>query len=283
MDLGTIVGVIGGITLLVLAIVTKASIMVFVDIGSLLIVLGGTSAAILIAFSLKDVFNTAKVVKKIFFNQQIDLNKIIRDFTNYALIIRKDGARKLEKLKIEDRFVKKALQLICDGASEEHILKILTIDKDSTLDRHRIGQELMETAGELFPAFGMVGTMIGLVIMLLNLTDPSAIGPAMAMALITTFYGAVFANLFAIPAAKKLEQRSKNELTQKDLIIQGTLSLKRAENPRIMEDKLQGFLHPGSSKERRKSDNADTPPKGMPGQKKPSSRRPAVKGKNGFV
>ncbi len=277
MDLGSVIGVVGGIILILVAIVSKASLTVFIDPASFFIVMGGTAAAILIAFSLKDVLNTAKVVRKVFFHQEADMDKLVKDFVNYAAIIRKDGAQKLEKLETPDRFVKKSLQLIADGASEEHIQKILTIDKDATLERHRIGQELMETAGDLFPAFGMVGTMIGLVIMLINLSDPSAIGPAMSVALITTFYGAVLANLFAIPMAKKLEQRSNSELTQKDLIIQGTLSLRRAENPRILEDKLQGFLYPGAKANDKKTAKTAPPPKGKPGQKPPVAHRPAAK------
>ena len=258
MDLGTVIGVISGIALLVISIMVNASITVFLDLPSFLIVFGGATAATLIAFSLKDVLNTFQVLKKIFTHQAIDLNKIIKDFVEYAAIIRKDGPQKLEKLPVEDRFVKKALQLISDGATEEHINMILSIDKDAMMERHRTGQDILETMGDLFPAFGMVGTMIGLVIMLLNLSDPSSIGPSMAIALITTFYGAVFANLIAIPAAKKLEQRSKNELTEKELIIQATISLSKAENPRMMEEKLRGFLHPGAIK--RKGLSEEAPP-----------------------
>ncbi len=244
MDLGTVIGIASGIILLLASILMNAGLSNFIDIPSLLVVVGGSAAAILISFSLKDTLNTIAVIKKVFFHQESDVNKIVQDFVGFAAIIRKDGPQKLEKVPTDDPLIKKALQLIADGASEENIDQILTIEKDAMYDRHSIGRELMEAAGDYLPAFGMIGTMIGLVVMLLNLDDPSTIGPSMSVALITTFYGAVFANLFAIPIAKKLEQRSKGEMLNLDLVIQGAIALRKAENPRVMEEKLLGYIHP---------------------------------------
>ena len=244
MDFATIIGVVSGLGLVLSAILLKASITNFVDVAGIFIVFGGTTAAILNSFPLASVLNAFKSSVKIFFAYQINYVAILREMLILSRLARKDGPLALEKHKTADHFLKKGLALVADGTKGKVLREILILERDALEERHAETQIILEKMGELAPAWGMVGTLIGLVIMLLNLSDPSTIGPAMAVALLTTFYGALWANFILLPAATKLEQRTKKEMLKNTLIIETLISIAENENVRILQERLLGALPP---------------------------------------
>jgi len=246
MDIATFIGVIASFGLLVSAIMLGSSLTAFIDIPSMLIVIGGTVCATMINYPLRDVIRTIKVVQKAFFAKNLTFGEIIASFVNYASRARKEGILALEAMlpEIQDDFLKKGLQLTIDGLEPASITEILETEISFIEDRHRLGAEMFQTMGTFAPAFGMIGTLIGLVQMLQSMDDPSSIGPAMAVALITTFYGACLANILFLPISGKLKFRSREENLVKEMIHQGIISLSRGDNPRIIEQKLHSFLPP---------------------------------------
>ena len=244
MDLGTIIGVIAGLALVLSAIMLKASVVNFIDVSSFLIVFGGTTAATLVAYPLASVINALKISIKIFFGHRIDYTATLQEMMKVASLARKEGPLALEKYKTEDPFLKKGLGLVADGTKGQTLASILILERDTMEERHAESQAILEKMGELAPAWGMIGTLIGLVIMLLNLDDPSSIGPAMAVALLTTFYGALWANFILLPAASKLELRTGRELININLMIETLVSISETENPRLLQERLLGFLPP---------------------------------------
>lgn len=244
MDLATIIGVIAGIGLVLGSIMLKASIINFIDPASILIVFGGTVSATLISFPLKSVINAMKTSIKIIFGHKIDYIVTLQEMMKIANMARKDGVLALEKYKSDNPFLKKGLGLVADGTKGEVIVSIMSLERDTMVERHEESQSILDKMGELAPAWGMIGTLIGLVIMLLNLSDPSSIGPAMAVALLTTFYGALWANFMLLPASSKLEQRTKRELLNTNLMIETLNSIAEQENPRLLQERLIGFLPP---------------------------------------
>jgi len=246
MDIATFIGTIATFALLVSAIMMATSIGAFVSIPSLLIVLGGTICATMINYPLQDVIRSIKIVQKAFFAKTLTVGEIIANFVNYASKARKEGILALEGTipEIQDDFLKKGLQLTIDGLEPQSITDIMETEIAWIEDRHRLGAEIFQTMGTFAPAFGMIGTLIGLVAMLQSMEDPSTIGPSMAVALITTFYGAVLANVLFLPIAGKLKARSKEETLVKEMILHGIISLSRGDNPRIIEQKLHSFLPP---------------------------------------
>jgi len=246
MDIATFIGVIASAMLLVMAILMGSSLTIFINIPSVLIVMGGTICATMINYPLKDVIRSISVAKNAFFARTLTFGEIIANFVNYANKARKEGILALEASlpEIDDEFLKKGLQLTIDGLEPQSITDILETEIAFIEDRHRLGAEMFQTMGTFAPAFGMIGTLIGLVQMLQKMDDPSSIGPAMAVALITTFYGAVLANVIFLPMAGKLRTRSKEESLVKEMILHGVISLSRGDNPRIIEQKLHSFLPP---------------------------------------
>lgn len=246
MDLATLIGVVAAFSLLVISILMGSGLGLFINIPSILIVMGGTIFATMINYPLKDVIRSISVAKNAFFAKSLTFGEIIANFVNYANKARKEGILALESTlpEIEDEFLKKGLQLTIDGLEPQAITDILETEIAFIEDRHRLGAEMFQTMGTFAPAFGMIGTLIGLVQMLQQMSDPSSIGPAMAVALITTFYGAVLANVLFLPIAGKLKTRSKEETLVKEMILQGIIALSRGDNPRIIEQKLHSFLPP---------------------------------------
>ncbi len=244
MDLGTIIGVVLGTGLVMFAIMLKASLMNFIDPSSIFIVFGGTFAATLNSYPLTSVTTALKTSIQIFFGHRIDFIETLKEMLKIAMMARKEGPLALEKYKTDDAFLKKGLGLVADGTKGPVLQQILELERDATEERHQESQLVLEKMGELAPAWGMIGTLIGLVIMLLNLSDPSTIGPAMAVALLTTFYGALWANFYLIPAATKLEQRTKREILKLNLIVETLISISDSENPRLLQERLLGFLPP---------------------------------------
>ncbi len=244
MDLGTVAGLVFGIVLIVTAIFLGGSISAFVDIPSVLIVIGGSLATTFIRFNLRDVLGSMSVAMNAFFAKTKAPQEIIKELVNLSNIARKEGLLKLEKQPIDDPFLKKAIMYCVDGHEADFIQDVMEKEIDLTLERHSLGKGIFDAIGDAAPAFGMIGTLVGLVNMLGNMSDPSSIGPAMAVALLTTLYGAIMANLIALPIADKLKRRSQEEELNKRLVLEGVLGLQKGLNPRVLEELLKTFLPP---------------------------------------
>jgi chemotaxis protein MotA len=246
MDLATVAGVLSAFGLVLAAIVMGGGMESFIDVPSMLIVMGGTVGATLINFPLKNVLGVVKVVKNAFFAKAVSVPDVIGKFVEFATKARREGILALESSmnEVDDKFLAKGLQLTIDGLEPKSIEEILETEIDHVRSRHSLGADILMTMGTFAPALGMIGTLIGLVQMLQNMSDPSKIGPAMAVALLTTFYGAVMANILFNPLAGKLRNRSKEEILVKELMLNGILAIARGDNPRIIEQKLHSFIPP---------------------------------------
>lgn len=248
MDKATVIGIVAGSLILLAAVLLGGSAGLFVNVPSVLIVLGGTVATALIRFSMADAVNSIKVALNAFFVKLSVPQEIIGEIVSLANIARKNGLIVLEQQPIRDPFLKKAIMYCVDGHEAEFIEEVLKREVSLTVERHEVGQGLFKGMGDAAPAFGMIGTLVGLVQMLANMEDASKIGPAMAVALLTTLYGAVLANLFFIPLADKLSLRSQEEERNRKLIIEGVLGILKGLNPRVMEEFLETFLPPRERK-----------------------------------
>ena len=218
----------------------------FIDPPSFLITMGGMFAAILITYPMKTMKTMMKVTMKVFFGSSPDLAILYSEITEMASVARRDGILALEEriANLENPFLKQGLQMMVDGNPPEIISAILKKDIETMEDRHFIGNSLFKNMGAYAPAFGMVGTLIGLVQMLQDLSDPAALGVGMATALITTLYGAFFANLFFIPMAAKLFERSAEESLMKNMLLEGVLAIHAGDSPRIVGDKMLVYMEP---------------------------------------
>jgi chemotaxis protein MotA len=250
MDISTLLGLLLGTFFIVLAIlldgwdVKPENLKLFINVPSILIVFGGTLSTMFIRFSFGATFGIFGIVKHALFHSLPDSAEIIKEFTQLAQIARKDGLLALERVTIEDPFMAKGINYCVDGAETDQIKNILTTEIQYMKNRHEGGRQLLKALEISAPAFGMIGTLIGLVNMLANMDDPKSIGPAMAVAILTTLYGAVIANLIAIPLNDKLEALSGNEFDQKLLIIEGIIGINTGQNPRMLEESLYSFISP---------------------------------------
>jgi chemotaxis protein MotA len=244
MDLATVIGLMGGMGLVLSAIILGGSAIMFINIPGILIVVGGTIATCFIKFSMGDVINTIKVVLKAFLVKMDAPEKIVTDMVSFSKIAKKEGLIALEGENIENEFATKALRYLADGYDEEIISDILNKDIALTTQRHKTGQNIFKGMGASAPAFGMIGTLIGLVQMLANMSEPSAIGPAMAVALLTTLYGALMANLFCLPLADKLALRCQQEQESRSIIREAAIGICQAVSPMILEESLKIYLRP---------------------------------------
>lgn len=248
MDIATIIGIVGGLILLSFGILSTkgGSLAMFVDLPSILITCGGAACATLINFPLRDLGNLWRVILRAFKEERTDPQKLIADFRRYADVARRDGILALENVahEIKDPFLVRGIQLAVDGTDPELIQTMMRTELDYIQDRHNRGIRVLKQIATYAPSFGMIGTLIGLVIMLANLSDPSKIGPSMAVAIITTFYGAIISYLIATPIAEKLTIRHNEEALVKEMMIKGVMSLQSGDNPRIVEQKLKIFLSP---------------------------------------
>ena len=245
MDLATIAGIFSGIFLIMTALFLGGGIGTFFNIPSMMIVVGGTIAATLINFPLDQVIATMKVARKVIKAKEENHINTIKQFIQLSILARKDGPLALEKQSenMANPFIKKGLTLISDGVLDSKGLDdFLKLQNIAIQQRHKIGQEVFKAMGRWAPAFGMIGTLIGLVQMLSTMEDPKTIGPKMAVALLTTFYGALIANLFCLPMAGKLKQRTDQEILINMLIAEGLKGLQGGMNPRLLEEKLKTFL-----------------------------------------
>jgi chemotaxis protein MotA len=245
-DLSTVVGLILAFGLVAAAVISGGNLMDFVDTPSVLIVIGGTFATTLVNFPLPTVLGIGGVVKNAFFNTSLSPLDTVSTLVSFAERARREGILALEGSmdEIEDDFIRSGLRLAVDGVEPELIKDILQTELAFIEDRHRTGQSILTYMGSASPAMGMIGTLVGLVQMLGNLEDASTIGPSMAIALLTTLYGAMMANLAFIPLAGKLKARSSDEILLKEVAIEGVMSIQAGDNPRILEQKLLAFLAP---------------------------------------
>ncbi len=247
MDPGALIGLIIGGGLILVSIMMGggiAGVFGYIDIPSILIVFGGTLAAILVRYPIPAVIGAIGVAKKTVFVKIGTAEEEIKRLIEYCRISRREGLLGLEKEieKIKDAFLIKAVRLLVDGSDSDTVRGILGTEIDNIRQRHSAGKGILEFAGLMAPAFGMVGTLIGLVDMLKKLDDPSKIGAGMAVALITTFYGVVIANLVCMPMSGRLDTLSKKEVFVKEIIMEGVISIQRGDSPMVVEERLKAFL-----------------------------------------
>ncbi len=245
-DAMTVLGAFSGIFLITMAIATQGNLIMFWNPASIMITVGGSFAALLINFNINQIKLVFKVVKQAFFEKKRNFRETIDFFNNMSQKARREGLLALEDdlEEVEEPFLKKGLQMVVDGMEPELIKEILQAEIEAQSERHKVGQELFRSWGGLAPAIGMIGTLIGLIQMLADLDDPDAIGPGMAVALLTTFYGALLANLVLIPIAGKLAIRSNEEIQEKETMLEGIIAIQEGMNPRVLEDKLKAFIPP---------------------------------------
>lgn len=249
MDLATLIGLIGAIGIVLAAILTGGSALVFVNIPSILIVLGGTVMVVMMKFSLQQFFGAFGVAARAFTFKLENPEELIEEVVNLSNVSRKEGMLALESVEVNSESLKMGIQMLVDGNEHEVIRSVMTKDMQQTIDRHSWGAKVFSSTGDVAPAMGMIGTLIGLVQMLSAMDDPKSIGPAMAVALLTTLYGAMLANMVALPIADKLNLRKADEGRIKAMCIDAVLAIQEGQNPRIIESMLQTYLDPKKRKE----------------------------------
>lgn len=243
MDFATIAGIIAGVTVVVLAMLTGGQIMQFVDLPSTLIVIGGTAAAILIRFPLNSVLRTFFMGFKIALrNPRTSHRDTIEEITRLGLVARKNGPLGLDNEKPDDDFLAKATSLIADGHDADFMEETLGREASLKVDRLQQGERIMRAIGDAAPAFGMIGTLVGLIQMLATMDDPSSIGPSMAIALLTTLYGALLANLIALPIADKLQMKLKDTELHQAVVMDGMIQVRMNKNPNLIREMLLAYL-----------------------------------------
>lgn len=250
MDIATIIGIFGALGLIVWAILMGGSLILFVNVPSMIMVFGGTVMAILTNYPLTRVIGMIGIIKKTVLTEANAPEEVIQRIVKYAEQARKEGMLALEEHSEneENDFLRKGLRLAVDGTDPSLLQRILETDIEQQQKRHLEGKKILDAGGVYAPAFGMIGTLVGLVNMLANMEDPSSIGTGMAVALLTTFYGAVMANAFFIPMAGKLQTRSGEEILVREMIIEGVMGIQSGDSPRIVEEKLKSFLTPSAQR-----------------------------------
>ena len=245
MDKASIFGVVTGTALVIAAIALGGSLMVFLNVQGILIVAGGTFAATSIAFPTTDLKLIFPVSRRVFRDPGDEMESLSEFLVEATGTLKRDGPVALEGIasNAPSKALEKGLMLIADGANAQTINEILATERKYMEEHHRVGQKIFMEMGKYAPAFGMVGTLIGLVQMLADLSDPDAIGPAMATALLTTFYGAVLANLIFIPMVSKLDRRIQIEVVQIELAIVGLASMTSGDTVQILKEKVGAFMN----------------------------------------
>ncbi|WP_019604494.1 flagellar motor protein PomA [Teredinibacter turnerae] len=245
MDLATIVGMIGALALIVISMLMSGELGMFVNAPSLVIVVGGTIFAVMAKYGLGQFLGAVKVAGKSFSSKLPDPNMLIDEIVALADEARKGGLLSLEGKEVSSDFLQRGIQLLVDGHDPDVVKTLLSIDKNKAMERHTVGASIFAAMAEMAPAMGMIGTLIGLVAMLANMDDPKAIGPAMAVALLTTLYGAVIANAVCGPMADKLKLRAGEEAMIKSLVIDALLAIQGGQNPRVIDSMLRNYLPEG--------------------------------------
>ncbi len=244
MEKTTVIGILAGVSCIVISILIQGELLNFWDVSSVFIVLGGVIASTIVSYPSKALKSLKTVFKIAFRAKNIDLNDDIELIIRIANIARREGLLALEDAltDIDNPFLQKGVMLIVDGADAELVKNVLETEISFIEDRHSQGQAIILSMSSYSPAYGMIGTLIGLINMLKDLDDMDSLAPNMAVALVTTFYGVVLANLVFTPIAKKLKVQSDAESLQKELYLEGLLSIQDGENPRIIKDKLTAFI-----------------------------------------
>lgn len=248
MDLATLVGILGAFGIIVGAMTMSGGVGLFVDVPSVLIVFVGTIFVVLMKFSLGQFLSCFKVAGKAFMFKLVAPSDLIAEVVELADDARKNGLLALEGKEVSDDFLQNGIQLLVDGHEPEVVKKLLSKDMNETVKRHDVGSQIWKQMGDTAPAMGMIGTLIGLVAMLSNMSDPASIGPSMAVALLTTLYGAMIANMIALPISDKVALRKDEEGTVKNMIIDGILGIQAGQNPRVIDSMLRNYL-PASKRE----------------------------------
>jgi chemotaxis protein MotA len=241
-DIATLIGLLGGFGIIIGAIATGGDIMMFFDVASVLIVVGGTFMITLMQVSLGDFLGSFAIGLKAFFYKVDDPRQLIEEGVALADVARKNGLLALEGQEISNDFMRQGISLCVDGHDPALVQRMLGKEIDLMLERHQVGIKMFKNMASMAPAMGMIGTLVGLVQMLANMSDPSAIGPAMAVALLTTLYGAIIANAFAQPIADKLARTTNIESTNKSLIIETISGIQEGMNPKVLEQLLSTYL-----------------------------------------
>ena len=249
MDIASILGLVICFGMVILGIATSGGISTignFIDIPSVAITFVGAFSAILATYTLQEFVAGLKSFALIFKLPSVNTSEMIHKIIELSNIARKEGLLSLEEAttEMEDELLKKGILLIVDGTDPELVRAIMETELVSIESRHKSKISFWENVGSMGPAWGMIGTLVGLVNMLQNMSDPNSIGPSMATALITTLYGSLLANWICAPVAGKLKNNNELELMEKEIMIEGLLSIQAGENPRVIEEKLKSFLSP---------------------------------------
>ncbi|MBM4204276.1 MAG: flagellar motor protein PomA [Gammaproteobacteria bacterium] len=244
MDLATLIGLVGAFAIIFMAMMMSGSLSMFMDIPSVLIVIVGSLFVVLMKFSLAQFLGAIKVAARAFSFKMVTPTDLIAEVVELADTARKGGLLTLEGKEVSSDFLQKGVQLLVDGHDADVVKGVLKKDLVQTLERHDIGAKILRAFGDVGPAMGMIGTLVGLVAMLANMSDPKAIGPAMAIVLLTTLYGAMLADMLCLPIADKLALRKAEEARVKTISIDALLAIQAGQNPRIIEEMLRSYLAP---------------------------------------
>lgn len=247
MDLATVIGIVGAMAIIITSMVLSGGLMMFADTSSVLIVIIGSIFVVMSKFGLGQFLGAGKVAAKAFIFKSDDPAEMIDEIVGLADEARKGGLLSLEGKEVGSDFLQGGIQLLVDGHDPDVVKTLLSKDKDKAVERHESGANIFSALGDVAPAMGMIGTLVGLVSMLSNMDDPKTIGPAMAVALLTTLYGAMLANMVAIPIADKLTLRRAEEDMSKSLVIDALLAIQGGQNPRVIDSMLRNYL-PGSQR-----------------------------------
>lgn len=251
MDLATLIGMIGAIGMVIGSMIFAGGVSPFIDVPSAVIVFGGTFFVVMMMKPMPVFIGHFKAMSKAFMPSKFDTEALIQKMVELSNIARKDGMMALEGKAVSDKFFEKGLQMLVDGTDEAKLVKQLKYEIKAMKSRHSGYQSAIKAWVDIGPAMGMVGTLIGLVLMLGNMSDPKSIGPAMAVALLTTLYGALVANVIFGPILNKLEGYSDDEATYRELVIEGLRGIARGESPRTIEDQMICALDPKEQQKRK--------------------------------
>ena len=242
MDLATLIGILGAFGFVIMAMLMGGTIDMFVDVTSILIVFGGTLFVVMMKYNLGQFLSAVKIAMKAFMFKIESVDELIAKSVEMADAARKGGFLALEEAEINNPFMQKGVDMLVDGHDADVVRATLENDIRLTAERHEVGADIFKQFGDVAPAMGMIGTLIGLVAMLSNMDDPKSIGPAMAVALLTTLYGAVVANMVALPISDKLRLRSSEERLNRSLILDAVLGIQDGQNPRVIEGVLRNYI-----------------------------------------
>ena len=243
MDLATLIGLVGSFAFILMAMLVGGDLVMFADTSSVLIVFGGSLFIVLMKYNISQFFGAAKIAAKAFIFKTDKPDDLIAQIVTMSDAARKGGFLALEEMEVENPFLRKGIDLLVDGHDADTVRMILRKDIALTNERHEQGASIFSALGDVAPAMGMIGTLIGLVAMLSNMDDPKSIGPAMAVALLTTLYGSILANMVALPIADKLMLRKNEERLNRLLILDGVLAIQEGQNPRVIDSYLKNYLH----------------------------------------